>query len=123
MNRVILVGNAVADVETRTTANGTQLCKLRLAVSGRSKDKDDTLFQDITLFGIQAEIAGKYVTKGKQVLIEGRLQLDRWESKEGEKRSALTVIGERIELLGGGAKKDQEQATPVNVVGDDDPNF
>ncbi len=122
MNRVILVGNAVADVESRTTANGTQVAKLRLAVSGRSKDKDDTLFQDITLFGTQAEIAGKYVTKGKQVLVEGRLQLDSWETKEGEKRKTLTVIGERIELLGGGAKKDKEQV-PVAVTEDDDPNF
>jgi single-strand DNA-binding protein len=121
MNRVILVGNAVADVESRTTANGTVVAKLRIAVSGRSKDKDDTLFQDVTLFGKQAEIAGQYVTKGKQVLVEGRLQLDSWETKEGEKRKTLTVIGERIELLGGGPKK--EQNVPVAVASEDDPNF
>lgn len=120
MNRVMLIGRACADAESRSTANGNNVCKLRMAIDGRTKD--DTLFTTVTLFGKQAEIAGKYVDKGKLIAIEGRLSEDRWEDKEGNTRVALVVIGDRIELLGSGKKESSPE--PVAVATDDgEPTF
>jgi single-strand DNA-binding protein len=103
-NRVILVGNLTKDVEVRFIASGTAVTDIRLAVNDRRKRGDEwvdeTTFLDVTLWGRQAEVAGEYLSKGSPVLIEGRLQLDTWETNEGEKRSKLKVVGERMQMLG-----------------------
>ena len=64
--------------------------------------KEETTFIDVTLWGRTAEVAGEYLSKGRPVLIEGRLQLDQWEDKDsGQKRSKLKVVGETLQMLGG----------------------
>ena len=103
-NRVILVGNITRDPELRYISNGTAVSDIGLAVNDRRKDAsgkwgDETTFVDITLWGRQAEVVVEYASKGTQVLIEGRLKLDSWEM-EGQKRSKLKIVGEKLVLLG-----------------------
>ena len=107
-NRVILMGNITRDIELRYTQGGTAVTELGLAVNDRHKNSEDkwvdeATFVDVTLWGRTAEIAGQYLGKGSPVLIEGRLKLDIWE-KDGEKRSKLKVVGEKLQMLG--SKKD-----------------
>ena len=103
-NRVILVGNLTRDPNVRYTPGGTAVCEIGLAVNERRKNQsgewvDEVVYVDVTLWGRTAEIAGEYLTKGAPVLIEGRLRMDTWE-KEGEKRSKLRVVAERMQMLG-----------------------
>ncbi len=103
-NRVILLGNLTRDVEMRYTPGGTAVTDIGLAVNDRRKGQngewiDETTFVDITLWGRTAEVASEYLHKGSPVLIEGRLKLDTWES-EGQKRSKLRVVCDRMQLLG-----------------------
>ncbi len=105
-NRVILVGNLTRDPELRYTPSGTAVTEVGLAVNDRRKTangewQDETTFVDVTLWARQAEVANEYLSKGSPVLIEGRLKLDTWENKEGQKRSKLHVVGERMQMLGG----------------------
>lgn len=105
-NRVILVGNLTRDPELRYLGSGTAVTDIGLAINERYKNNkgewvDDTVFVDITLWARLAEIAGEYLNKGSSVLIEGRLKLDSWETNDGQKRSKLKVVGERMQMLGG----------------------
>ncbi len=104
-NRVILVGNLTRDVELRYTPSGTPVTEIGLAVNDRRKSQsgewvEETTFVDITLWGRTAEVASEYLSKGSPILVEGRLKLDTWET-EGQKRSKLRVVGERMQMLGG----------------------
>jgi single-strand DNA-binding protein len=104
-NRVILVGNLTRDVELRYTPSGTAVTEIGLAVNDRRKSAsgewiEETTFVDVTLWGRTAEVASEYLSKGSNMLVEGRLKLDRWESKEGQKMSKLRVVGERMQMLG-----------------------
>jgi single-strand DNA-binding protein len=107
-NKVILLGNLTRDPQVRYTPGGTAVAELGLAVNRTWFDqktntrRDETTFVDVTLWGRQAEVAGEYLAKGRQVLIEGRLQLDTWEDKEsGQKRSKLKVVSENMKMVGG----------------------
>ena len=105
-NRVILMGNLTRDIELRYTPSSMAVCDIGLAVNDRRKSAtgewiDETTFVDITLFGRTAEVAGEYLKKGAPVLIEGRLKLDQWETNDGQKRSKLKVVCERMQMLGG----------------------
>jgi single-strand DNA-binding protein len=106
-NRVILVGNLTRDPEVKYTTGGTAVTEIGLAVNRSWFDqkanerKEETTFVDVTLWGRQAEVAGEYLSKGRPVLIEGRLQLDTWDDREtGKKRSKLRVVGETMQMLG-----------------------
>jgi len=106
-NRVILIGNLTRDPEVRYTTGGTAVTDVGLAINRYRTDKatnqriEETTFVDVTLWGRTAEIAGEYLSKGRPVMIEGRLQQDQWEDKEtGQKRSKLKVVGESMQLLG-----------------------
>ena len=104
-NRVILMGNITRDIEVKYLQSGMAVAEIGLAVNDRRKNQagewvEETTFVDITLWGRTAEVAGEYLSKGAPVLIEGRLKLDQWET-DGQKRSKLKVIGERMQMLGG----------------------
>jgi single-strand DNA-binding protein len=126
-NRVILVGNITRDIELRYTTGGLAVTDIGLAVNDRRKTQtgewvDETTFVDITLWGRQAEIASEYLSKGSPVLIEGRLKQDTWE-QEGQKRSKLKVIGERMQMLGtrpAGARPERESADDSAAIGTDE---
>lgn len=103
-NKVILVGNITRDIELRSIGNGANVCDLGLAVNDRKKTAtgewvDEATFIDVTLWNRTAEIAAEYLGKGSSVLIEGRLKLEQWEV-DGQKRTKLKVIGDRMQMLG-----------------------
>jgi single-strand DNA-binding protein len=104
-NRVILVGNLTRDPELRYLGSGTAVTDIGMAVNDRRKTAngewvDETTFVDVTLWGRTAEVVSEYCSKGSPILIEGRLKLDSWETQDGQKRSKLKVVGERMQLLG-----------------------
>ena len=104
-NRVILIGNLTRDVELKYTQGGTAVTEVRLAVNDRRKTQsgewiEETTFVDVTFWGRTAEVASEYCSKGSPVFVEGRLKLDTWET-DGQKRSKLRVVAERMQLLGG----------------------
>jgi len=114
VNKVILIGNLTRDPEIRYTPKGTAVTDVGLAVNRvRTNDQgeriEDTTFVDVTLWGRQAEIAEKYLGKGRAVYIEGRLQMDTWEDKQtGQKRSRLKVVGENLQFLPDGRGSHQQ---------------
>ena len=103
-NRVVLMGNLTRDPELRYIPSGTAVSEIGLAVNDRVKRNDqwveEATFVDVTLWGRTAEVANEYLSKGSPVLIEGRLKLDTWE-KEGQKRSKLRVVADKMQMLGG----------------------
>ncbi len=104
-NKVILMGNLTRDPEVRVTPTGVSICKFGIAVSRMSRAADgnmreETLFVDIDSFGKQAELIGKHMTKGRAILIDGRLRLDQWESANGEKRNKIVVVLENFQFIG-----------------------
>lgn len=111
LNRVILIGNLTRDPELRVTPKGTAICQFGVAVNRQFKDesgatRDETTFVDIEAWGKQAEIIGKYLTKGRPIALEGRLKLDQWEDKQsGQKRSKLKVVLENFQFLGEGRRE------------------
>lgn len=104
INSVILVGRTTRDAELRYTANGTGILNFSIAVNESRKNGEqwveEASFFDITLFGKMAESLKQYLTKGKQVAINGRLQQQRWE-QDGQPRSKVVVIANAVQLLGG----------------------
>ncbi|MEM8666795.1 MAG: single-stranded DNA-binding protein [Planctomycetota bacterium] len=104
-NRVILVGNLTRDIDLKYTPGGTAVTDIGMAVNDRRKSAsgewvDETTFVDVTLWGRTAEVASEYLGKGSPILVEGRLKLDTWET-DGQKRSKLRVVCERMQMLGG----------------------
>ena len=107
-NRVILVGNITRDPQVKFTQGGVANCEIGLAVNrtwfdkASNEKKEDVCFVDVQCWNKTAEIAGEYLSKGRSVMIEGRLQLDQWDDKEsGQKRSKLRVVCENLVMLGG----------------------
>lgn len=105
-NRVILLGNLTRDPELRYLPSGTAVSEIGLAVNDRRKNAngewvEETTFVDVTLWGRTAEVASEYLSKGSPAFIEGRLKLDSWETNDGQKRSKLKVVCERMQLVGG----------------------
>lgn len=108
LNKVMLIGNLTADPEVRTTPRGTSLTELRLAVNrvtsgpNEGERREETTFLDVTCWGRTAEVAAQYLSKGRSVFIEGRLQMDTWEDKQtGQKRSRIRIVAENLQMLGG----------------------
>src|SRR2546430_17356087 len=124
-NKVILLGNLTRDPEVRYPPKGSAVCDLGIAVNrvyttDSGERREEVTFVDVTLWGRTAEIAGEYLKKGRPVFIEGRLQLDSWDDKQtGQKRSKLKVIGESMQLLGGGRPGGATAAVPAEAAGED----
>jgi len=105
-NKITIIGNLGRDPELRYTPQGTAVCDFSVAVNDRKRDKagewqDVTTWFKITFWGKQAENASKYLTKGRQVYIEGRLQVEEWTDRDGNNRHTLAVQGADIQFLGG----------------------
>ena len=108
LNSVSLTANLTRDPELRTTGGGTSVCNLRVACNTRRKDGqgnwiDKPNYFDITVFGAQAENVAQYLTKGSPVGIQGRLDYQEWEAKDGSgKRSKVGIIADTVQFLSGG---------------------
>lgn len=109
-NKVILLGNLTRDPELRYTPKGTAVARLGLAVNRSYKSetgetKEEVTFLDVDAWGKQAELIGQYLRKGNPLFVEGRLRLDQWDDKQtGQKRSALKVVMENFQFIGGRAR-------------------
>ncbi|HHO42502.1 MAG TPA: single-stranded DNA-binding protein [Epsilonproteobacteria bacterium] len=104
-NKVILAGNLARDIEVRysgqTAIGNTAIATNRKYKTSTGELKEEVMFIDITFWGRTAEVAHQYLKKGSQVLIEGRLVLDSWTDKEGQKRSKHSISVETLQMLGG----------------------
>jgi single-strand DNA-binding protein len=107
INRVIITGNLTADPELRSLPSGTSVCKLRVACNTRRKDNatgdwvDKPNYFDVTVWGAQGENCARYLSKGRPVAVDGRLEWREWETPEGHKRQAVDIIAESVQFLGG----------------------
>jgi single-strand DNA-binding protein len=129
LNKVMLIGNLTRDAELRYIPSGSAVLEFRLAVSRKYKKPDgqeveETCFVDVNLWGKRGEAVSQYLTKGKPLFVEGRLQLDEWDDKEsGQKRSKLRVVAENIEFLGGrndgqgGGRSFESNGAPASASG------
>jgi single-strand DNA-binding protein len=111
-NRVIMVGNLTRDPELRHTQTGTPVCDLNIAVNTKYGDKEYTCFIGVTVWGKQGESCAEYLTKGRQVLVDGRLDFQQWES-DGQKRSKHCITADNVRFLGGG--RSEGGAPPESV--------
>ena len=106
VNKAILVGNLGADPDLRSTQGGMQVCKLRIATTERKKDGDNwvnhTEWHNVTLFGRQADLAQKYLKKGRQVYIEGSIRTSKYTAKDGSEKWSTEIIGNDVKFLGSG---------------------
>ena len=107
VNKVILVGNLGRDAELRYTPGGAAVATLNMATTEVWNDKagqrqEKTEWHRVVLWGKSAESLAEYLTKGKQIYVEGRLQTRQWDDKDGNKRYTTEIKGDKIVLLGGG---------------------
>lgn len=107
INKVILIGNLGSDPEMKYTPSGTPLCKFRLATSENFNDRDGnrqerTEWHRVTAWGKLAEICGQYLSKGRQVYIEGSLRTNSWEDTSGQKRFMTEIVARDVQFLGSG---------------------
>jgi single-strand DNA-binding protein len=105
INRVTITGNLTKDPELRETPGGTSVCKLRVAVNSRRKDSsgewvDKPNYFDVTVWGAQGQNCATYLSKGRPVAVDGRLEWREWEAKEGGKRQAVEIIADSVQFLG-----------------------
>jgi single-strand DNA-binding protein len=115
VNKVILLGNLGKDPEVRTLESGNKVANITLATNRYFKGQDgsrqeETEWHNVVLWGNLADLAEKYLTKGRQVFIEGRIRTRQWEDKEGNKRYTTEIVAENMTFVGGGSGNQQEAA-------------
>jgi single-strand DNA-binding protein len=104
LNQVFIIGNLTKDPELRFVPSGQCVANLRLATNRKFKGANNEWKEEVTYIGVetwgkQAEACGEYLKKGSPVLIEGRLKLKEWDAQDGQKRSMLEVVAERVQFL------------------------
>jgi single-strand DNA-binding protein len=145
INRVVLTGNLTTDPELRSLPSGTSVCRLRIACNTRRKDGatgdwvDKPNYFDVTVWGAQGENCARFLSKGRPVAVDGRLEWREWETQEGGKRQAIDIVADSVQFLGGRDESGQSNgftarsdipvdtgdfvAAPAGQVGDDDIPF
>ncbi|MBF6619000.1 MAG: single-stranded DNA-binding protein [Patulibacter sp.] len=107
INRVTIVGNLTRDPELRALPSGGNVCSLRVAVNERRKDgatgqwTDSPNFFNVTIFGNSADAAAKFLAKGRQVAVDGRLRWREWQDQQGNKREAIEIVAQDVQFIGG----------------------
>jgi single-strand DNA-binding protein len=133
INRVIITGNLTADPDLRSLPSGTSICKLRVAVNTRRKDNstgewvDKPNYFDVTVWGAQGENCANYLTKGRPVAVDGRLEWREWQDQQGNKRQSIDIIADSVQFLGsregGGDNGGSGRFTPQSDVPADTGDF
>lgn len=126
VNKVILIGHLGADPDMRYTPSGAGVCELRVATSESWKDKNGqrqerTEWHRVVVWGKMAEICAKYLTKGRQVYLEGRIQTRSWDDKDGQKRYMTEIIASDVQFLSGGGDRAGGGGAPRRGGNDDGP--
>jgi single-strand DNA-binding protein len=106
INRVVLTGNLTRDPELRSLQSGTSVCSLRIASNSRRRDQsgewvDKPNYFSVTVWGAQGENCARFLSKGRPVCIDGRLDWREWQDQNGNKREAIEIIAESVQFLGG----------------------
>lgn len=109
VNKVILIGNLGADPETRETQSGSSVGNLRIATNERRKNRDGewvdhTEWHRVTVFGKTADNCDKYLSKGRQVYVEGRIQTRKWQDKEGNDKYTTEIVADQVRFLSGASE-------------------
>jgi single-strand DNA-binding protein len=126
VNKVILLGNLGANPEMRFTQGGSPVANLRIATTERWTDKsgqkqEATEWHRVVLFGKTAEIAGQYLTKGRQVFIEGRIRTRQWQDQQGQKRYSTEIIATNMTMVGGRSGAERGPEDMGATIPPDDP--
>jgi single-strand DNA-binding protein len=116
INKVIIVGRLGADPEVKTVSGGTTVARLSLATSENWTDREGqkqerTEWHRIVVWGKMGETCGKYLSKGRQVYVEGRLQTRSWEDQQGQKKYTTEIVAQNVQFLGGGASAGADKST------------
>ena len=120
-NKTILLGNLTRDVEMKYTDGGLAVAEFGLAVNTKRKETEEVLFIDVTFFGKAGETINQYMSKGNPLLVEGRLKLDRWETKDGQKRSKIHLIGDGFQFVGGKGDRPSDASQEEDINQDEIP--
>jgi single-strand DNA-binding protein len=119
MNKAIVIGNLGKDPELRYTQSGRPMTTFSVATNERWQDaksgepQERTEWHRVVVWGKPAEAAGKYLGKGRQVCVEGRLQTRKWQDKEGKDRVTTEIVADQVTFLDGAKKHEQEAAAPA----------
>ncbi len=124
LNNVVLIGNLTRDPELRYTPSGIPVCTLRLAVNRNFTNQQgeiETDFFNVVVWRNQAEKCAEYLSKGRQVAITGRLQSRSWEGNDGQRRSAIEVVADRVVFLGRRGQREEgvDDLVEVDLTHDD----
>jgi single-strand DNA-binding protein len=129
INRVVLTGNLTRDPELRALDSGTSVCSLRIAANTRRKDNgewvDKPNYFSVTVWGAQGENCARFLSKGRPVAIDGRLEWREWQGQDGAKRESVEIIADAVQFLGSSQDTtrpaDQPEPQPVGAsAGDPD---
>ncbi|MQA73760.1 MAG: single-stranded DNA-binding protein [Solirubrobacterales bacterium] len=135
INRVVVSGNLTRDPELRQTNGATAVCELRIAVNSSRKDSsgewvDKPNYFNVKVWGAQGESCATYLSKGRPVAVDGRLDWREWEARDGSgKRQAVDIVAERVQFVGGPRGEDERREREPAAVGgalegrDDDDEF
>ena len=130
INRVVLTGNLTRDPELRSTPSGTSVCSLRVACNTRRKDPsgewvDKPNYFDVTVWGAQGENCATYLSKGRPVAVDGRLEWREFQDKDGNKRQAVEIVADSVQFLGSreGGEGNGSRFTPQSDVPADTADF
>lgn len=130
INRVVMTGNLTRDPELRSTASGVSVCSLRIACNTRRKGPNGTWedkpnYFDVTVWGAQGENCARYLSKGRPIALDGRLEWREYEDRNGQRRQAIDIIADSVQFLGGrddaGAGNGFSDPRPSAVGGSDVP--
>ena len=118
-NSITLVGNLGRDPELKYSRTGTPVCQFTMATNERRKNKegereDVTTWFRVTLFGRQAETASQYLSKGRQVYIQGRLRDEAWQDRDGKERHTLEVTADNMQFIGPSPERETEMGNTTN---------
>jgi len=119
LNRVIIIGRLTRDAELKSTQSGTALCNLSIANNEKYGDKENVSYFEAVMWGKGAEALTQYLTKGKKIAVEGRLQQSRWDDKDGGKRSKVVIKVEQVQFLD--VKKSDDNAKQESSIPEFEP--
>ena len=127
INRVVLTGNLTRDPELRSLQSGTSVCSLRIASNSRRKENgewvDKPNYFSVTVWGAQGENCARFLSKGRPVCIDGRLEWREWQGQDGAKRESIEIVADAVQFLGGRDDNGGGGFTPRSDVPVDDRDF
>ena len=128
LNKIFLLGNITRNPDLRGTPGGASICELGLAVNRRytsnGQEKEEVVFVDVNVWGKLAEVCHRNLSKGSQIMVEGRLTMDQWQDRNsGETRKKLIVTAENIQFLSGSGRSQNSENSSGNPAGGVDPSY